>query len=232
MQVWCRKHLSPTPFQEIRLFTRSLGPARQTGYEAVPDPEKPGFGDRLTANTLRGILACDLPAPLARSNYAATISQFPSPDPVATPYGSFFIEVFSCGGAETLVLHTRDIPGRTEEVVCRIQSECVSHLFDSSCDCANQISSSLSRIYQAGGLLIYLRQDGMGLGLAATLDNDSRDCREYHVAVDILNHYSIRSVHLISLDKRKIESLEQAPCPIRDLAIRGMEGESSPWVAK
>ena len=142
---------------------------------------------------------------------------FRSPDAVATPYGSFFIEVFSCGGTETLVLHTRDIPGRTEGVVCRIQSECVSHLFDSSCDCVEQISSSLSRINQAGGLLIYLRQDGMGLGLAATLDNDPRDCREYHVAVDILNHYSIRSVHLISLDKRKIESLEQAPCPIRVL---------------
>lgn len=42
-----------------------LGPARQTGYEAVPDPDKPGFGDQLTANTLRRILACDLPAPLA-----------------------------------------------------------------------------------------------------------------------------------------------------------------------
>ena len=142
---------------------------------------------------------------------------FTSMKPVETPYGMFLIDVFSLGGTEALVLHTPEIPGVTEEVLCRIQSECVGHIFDSSCDCVEQIRSSLSQTSLKGGLLIYLRQDGMGLGLAAKLSNDSRDCREYHIAVDILNYYSIHSVNLISLDKRKIESLKKAPNPINVL---------------
>jgi GTP cyclohydrolase II len=140
---------------------------------------------------------------------------------IDTAYGPFIADIFIIGGLETAVLHTDNIPGTQEDVLCRIQSECISHaFFDQSCDCAEQISSSLKRIKEAStGLLIYLRQEGMGLGISGKLAKDPRDWRSYFGVVEILNHYGIHSVQLISLNKRKFDALRGGGITVR----------SSPW---
>jgi hypothetical protein len=89
------------------------------------------------------------------------------------------------------------------------------------CDCADQIEGALRRIQEAGtGLLIYLRQEGMGLGLAGKLARDNRDWRSYDIAAEILNNWGIKSIRLISINKHKIESLK----------ARGVGVEVDPWI--
>jgi len=61
-------------------------------------------------------------------------------------------------------------PFEQEELLVRIHSECVfgEVLHSDLCDCAEQLSKALERLQQEGnGLLIYLRLDGRGAGLAA-----------------------------------------------------------------
>lgn len=141
---------------------------------------------------------------------------------IRTAFGAFTVDVFAVSGSEIVVLRTQDIPGKVHNVLCRIQSECISHVFggELSCDCASQIEGALQRIQQAGtGLLIYLRQEGMGLGLAGKLLGDSRDWRIYDIAAEILINWGIKSVRLISINKQKIESLR----------LHGIEVEVDHW---
>jgi GTP cyclohydrolase II len=147
---------------------------------------------------------------------------------IDTQYGAFFMDVFTLGGAETIVLHTEDIPGTNDNVVCRIQSECISHaFFDQSCDCSQQVSSSLQRIREVGtGLLIYLRQEGMAMGMAARLADSPADWRSYYAAVAILHSYGVKSVQLISLNKRKMEALEQGGIEVRSHDYSWHEGRT------
>jgi len=134
-----------------------------------------------------------------------------------TEYGIFQVDVFAINGTEIIVLHTADIPGKEHGVLCRIQSECISHVFaDLTCDCAHQIQTSLRQIQDAGsGLLIYLRQEGMGLGIAGKLVSDPRDWRTYSIALEILRHYGISSVDLISINRAKTEAIERAGITVR-----------------
>ncbi len=134
-----------------------------------------------------------------------------------TEYGIFQVDVFAINGADIIVLHTPDIPGKEHGVLCRIQSECISHVFaELTCDCAHQIQSSLTQIQDAGsGLLIYLRQEGMALGIAGKLLSDRRDWRTYSIALEILRHYGISSVDLISINRAKTEAIEKAGITVR-----------------
>ncbi|GEM_PF-5300766 len=136
---------------------------------------------------------------------------------IDTAFGPFEAEVFAVGGAEVLVLHTANIPGVGEGVLCRIQSECVAHVFhDKSCDCDEQISAALGDIRRAeAGLLIYLRQEGMGLGISGKLSGTPNDWRSYHAAVEILRYYGVRSLKLLSLNIKKIEAIRLANITIQ-----------------
>jgi GTP cyclohydrolase II len=131
---------------------------------------------------------------------------------INTAWGPFVAEVFAVGGAEAIVLHTDNIPGVGEGILCRIQSECVAHAFyDQSCDCGEQISTALRSIRLAGaGLLIYLRQEGMGLGMPGKLSGALQDWRGYDAAVAILQFYGVHSVELLSLNVRKIDAIRRA----------------------
>jgi GTP cyclohydrolase II len=141
---------------------------------------------------------------------------------IRTEFGTFTVDVFTISGSETVVLRTRDIPGTVRDVLCRIQSECISHVFGDEgwCDCADQVKGALRRIQETGtGLLIYLRQEGMGLGLAGKVLHDDRDWRSYDIAAEILANWGIKSVRLISMNKHKIESLK----------THGIDVEMDPW---
>src|ERR1017187_3214783 len=139
-----------------------------------------------------------------------------------TAFGPFAADVFAVGGTEVIVLHTDNIPGVCDGILCRIQSECIAHtFFDESCDCAEQISTALRSICQAGaGLLIYLRQEGMGLGMSGKLLDQPEDWRGYDAAVAILRFYGIRAVELLSLNARKIAAIESANIAVNKIVRR------------
>jgi GTP cyclohydrolase II len=118
-----------------------------------------------------------------------------------------------------------------EDIIVRLHSECLTgDIFGSRrCDCGEQLDRSLQRIAEAGqGLLVYLRQEGRGIGLlekiraynlqdaghdtvdANLLLGHQADERDYTVAVHILEDLGIKSVQLITNNPVKINALEEA----------------------
>ena len=124
----------------------------------------------------------------------------------------------------------------------RIHSECITgDVFGScKCDCGSQLQQALSKIAEEGGILLYLRQEGRGIGLANklkayalqekgydTVDANLQlgfpaDNRDYAVAYQILKYLGIESLRLLTNNPRKVEAIEKyglnvferAPLPV------------------
>ncbi|PLV60455.1 bifunctional 3,4-dihydroxy-2-butanone-4-phosphate synthase/GTP cyclohydrolase II [Thermotoga sp. KOL6] len=116
-----------------------------------------------------------------------------------------------------------------EPVHVRIHSECVTGDVLSSlrCDCGSQLESFLRHLSNQGGVLIYLRQEGRGIGLSNkvkayrfqdegmdTVEANkalgfSEDERDYAAAAQILRALGIKNVILHTNNPRKIQELER-----------------------
>ncbi len=118
---------------------------------------------------------------------------------------------------------------KSEPAVVRIHSECMTgDVFSSrKCDCGEQLHQSLKMIAEGKGILIYLRQEGRGIGLinklkAYQLQEDGlntidanlhlgfqEDERQYSDAVEILRDLGIKKIRLITNNPLKILALEK-----------------------
>lgn len=110
----------------------------------------------------------------------------------------------------------------------RIHSECITGdiLGSCKCDCGNQLERSLALIAAEGGVLIYLRQEGRGIGLANklkayalqeqgldTVDANHQlglptDSRNYAIAYQMLKYFGIDAVRLLTNNPSKIAAVE------------------------
>ena len=130
---------------------------------------------------------------------------------------------------EHLALVMGDVTGKTN-VLVRVHSECFTGdvLRSRRCDCGEQLHRAMLRIAEAGeGMLIYLRQEGRGIGLlnklrAYNLQDQGYDTvdanlilghqadeRDYTVAALILQDWGVGSVSLMTNNPDKIERLQQ-----------------------
>lgn len=148
-----------------------------------------------------------------------------------TPWGEFAIHGFyeSSTGKEHVALTMGDI-NSGEPVLARIHSECLTGdaLFSMRCDCGAQLESALAAIAKEGrGILMYLRQEGRGIGLLNKLkayelqDTGSdtveaneqlgfdADQREYGICKTMLDSLGISQVNLMTNNPRKVKALEQ-----------------------
>lgn len=118
----------------------------------------------------------------------------------------------------------------SKPVLVRIHSECLTGDVWGSrrCDCGEQLDAAMSLVAKEGGLVIYLRQEGRGIGIinkikAYNLQDQGLDTvganlhlgfeadeRSYEVAIMILKDLGINQVRLITNNPEKMEALTQA----------------------
>ncbi len=148
---------------------------------------------------------------------------------VPTAEGEFQLCLYlnSQDAKEHLALVMGDVSGKSE-VLVRVHSECLTGdvLGSRRCDCGEQLHRAMRQIARQGaGVIVYLRQEGRGIGLldklrAYNLQDQGLDTveanlalghqadeRDYSAAALILNDLGVRSVRLMTNNPTKIEGL-------------------------
>ena len=157
---------------------------------------------------------------------------------IPTAAGEFQLCLYhdSRSGKEHLALVMGDVAGQPD-VLVRLHSECFTGdvLGSLRCDCGDQLHHAMDLIAQEGiGVLIYLRQEGRGIGLldklraynlqdvgydtvdANLLLGHQADERDYTVAALILEDLGVRSIRLLTNNPLKIESLHELGVRVTD----------------
>ena len=157
--------------------------------------------------------------------------------PIPTKYGTFDLHVFYWDVAaahpalsrEHCALVMGDVRGQ-RGIPVRIHSECLtSEVFGSlKCDCREQLERAQAEIARRGiGVLLYLRQEGRGIGLANkvrayalqakgadTIEANELlhlpvDARTYDVAAAMLRNLGVESVELLTNNPVKVDALKR-----------------------
>lgn len=155
---------------------------------------------------------------------------------IPTPWGNFRMIAFADKPDNWMphlaLVHENFDPQKPALV--RIHSECITgDLFHSKrCDCGEQLYKALEMTAQAGGIVIYLRQEGRGIGLINklkaynlqdlglnTVDANVHlgleiDARDYQIAIDMLLSIGVKQIQLLTNNPNKIEALENSPIQV------------------
>ena len=150
-----------------------------------------------------------------------------------TQFGEFDFIVWKSDyeNKEHILLRYGNVQDFKGSVLIRIHSQCVTGecFLSLKCDCREQLHKTMQIISCEGrGLVIYLHQEGRGIGLVNkikayhlqtqgldTVEANEKlgfqaDQRNYQAAIDLLNHFKINSIQLISNNPRKFNQLEKA----------------------
>jgi GTP cyclohydrolase II len=172
---------------------------------------------------------------------------------VPTEYGTVRVIVYRQDDEEHVALVVGDLAG-AEPVLTRVHSECWTGevLRSRKCDCLAQFDSAMKAIAEEGrGVLVYLRQEGRGIGLgnkirayalqasgADTVEANrllgfGDDERTYDVAAAMLRDLGVNAVELMTNNPQKVAGLERAGIKVekrRPLAV-GIHEENEAYLA-
>lgn len=160
---------------------------------------------------------------------------------IPTALGEFSLCLYtnSADDKEHLALVMGDIADQ-ENVLVRVHSECFTGdvLGSQRCDCGEQLARALQWIAEGGqGILIYLRQEGRGIGLRDKLHaynlqdkgydtvdanlelGHQADERDYSVAVHILKDQGVNSIRLLTNNPEKIDALRSMGVSVTDREV-------------
>ena len=159
------------------------------------------------------------------------IGEVPADARLPTEHGEFRIRVFheEETGLDHVALLLGDMEG-PDPVLVRVHSECLTGDAFSSlrCDCGPQLHAAMRLIQEIGwGCLIYLRQEGRGIGLNAKIQaynlqdrgadtleanlmlGHPADARDYGIASEMLGSVGIDKVNLMTNNPDKVEQLSE-----------------------
>lgn len=158
---------------------------------------------------------------------------------IPTPQGNFTMIAYADSAQETMphvALAHEHLNPAAGPVTVRIHSECMTgDLFGSHrCDCGEQLEAALREAARTGGVVIYLRQEGRGIGLinklrAYELQDEGlntivanthlglpSDARTYEDAVTILKDLGIARIRLLTNNPEKIDALDRSEIEVTE----------------
>lgn len=157
---------------------------------------------------------------------------------IPTPWGKFEMIAFSKISDEwmphLMLVHENFDPSKP--VLTRIHSECITgDLFGSMrCDCGEQLHKALEMTAAEGGVVVYLRQEGRGIGIINklkaynlqdlglnTVDANLHlglevDARDYGIAIKMMEQVGIKQIRLLTNNPDKIEAIDHSAIEIVD----------------
>ena len=159
------------------------------------------------------------------------LGEVPADAQLPTEHGDFRIRVFheEETGLDHVALLLGDMSG-PDPVLVRVHSECLTGDAFSSlrCDCGPQLEAAMKMIQEVGwGCLVYLRQEGRGIGLHAKIQaynlqdrgadtleanlmlGHPADARDYGIASEILDAVGIARVNLMTNNPDKVDQLSE-----------------------
>jgi GTP cyclohydrolase II len=155
--------------------------------------------------------------------------------PVPTARGTLRMLVFreKGTGKEHVAVVTGAVKGAAE-VPVRVHSECLtSEIFGSlKCDCREQLDRALDLMAEQGqGVLLYLRQEGRGIGLGNKIrayalqarGADTYDANRALGFADDLRRYDIAACMLKQLEVRSVQLITNNPLKLRELQAEGVQ---------